>query len=130
MTALDGEILEPDDTPDPKAEHSVRTKFWKTFGKAAGKIPFSEELVAAYYCAFDSATPTRVKAILIGALAYFVFPLDTIPDFLAIVGFSDDIAILSVAISTVRNNITDAHRQAAKATLKRMEAGETPWDAR
>lgn len=130
MSALDGEILEPGDSPDPKDERSVRTGFWKTFGKAAGKIPFSEELVAAYYCAFDSATPTRVKATLIGALAYFVFPLDAIPDFLAVVGFTDDIAILSVVISSMRNNITEAHRLAAKAALKRMEEGETPWDAR
>lgn len=130
MIIYDGEILEPEDVSDAKKEKSVRTGFWKTFGKAAGKIPFSEDLIASYYCAFDPVTPARVKAILIAALAYFVFPLDAIPDFLAVVGFTDDIAILTVAISSVRSNISEAHRLAAKAALKRMEAGETPWDAR
>jgi hypothetical protein len=61
--------------------------------------------------------PGKVKAVLLGALAYFIMPLDTIPDFLAVVGFSDDIAVLTLAIATVRSNMTDAHREAAKKAL-------------
>lgn len=130
MPTLDGEILEPGDAPDPRDEKSVRSGFWSTFGKAAGRIPFAQDLVAAYYCAFDPETPTRVKAVLIGALAYFVFPFDTVPDLLALVGFTDDIAILTVAISSIRNHITPAHREAAKAAIQRMEAGKNPIEAR
>ncbi|WP_394691474.1 YkvA family protein [Hoeflea sp.] len=122
MTTLEGEILEPDEKiRDGKAENadedSVRAGFWKTFGKAARQIPFAEDLVASYFCALDPETPGKAKAVLLGALAYFIMPFDTIPDFLAVVGFSDDIAVLTLAIATVRSNMTEAHRMAAKKAL-------------
>jgi uncharacterized membrane protein YkvA (DUF1232 family) len=106
MSTLEGEILEPDEKirnreTDGADEESVRAGFWKTFGKAARQLPFAEDLVAAYFCALDPETPGKAKAVLLGALAYFIMPMDTIPDFLAVVGFSDDIAVLTLAIATV-----------------------------
>ena len=96
MSTLEGEILEPDHTSGGTTkgadEASVRAGFWRTFRKAAGQVPFAEDLVAAYYCALDPETPGKSKAVLLGALAYFIMPLDAIPDVLAFVGFSDDIA--------------------------------------
>lgn len=112
---LYGEILGPED--EVQREERVRTKFWATFRKAARYIPFAEDLVAAYYCALDPATPTRVRAILIGALAYFVLPLDVIPDFIAGIGFTDDVTVLVAAIATVGAHITPAHRAKAKQAL-------------
>ena len=109
-----GEILAPG---DEAREGSVRRKFWKTLRRAAKYIPFVEELVAAYYCAFDPKTPVRVRAVLIAALAYFVLPFDAIPDFLAGIGFSDDATILLAAIALVRSHITSAHRNAARQAL-------------
>ncbi len=116
---LIGEILEPgDDDRQEKREQNIREKFWATTRRAANKVPFMDEVVAAYYCAMDPATPAKVRGILLAALAYFVLPLDLIPDFLAFVGFSDDIAVLSVALSTVRSHISDAHRLAAQKALE------------
>lgn len=82
---LHGEILGPELTPEEEAARAerVRKKFWSTFRKAVRFIPFSDEVVAAYYCAFDPATPHRVRAVILGALAYFVLPVDAVPDFLA-----------------------------------------------
>lgn len=130
MNALEGEILEPDETvrdreKDGADEKSVRAGFWKTFGKAARQLPFAEDLVAAYYCALDPETPGKAKAVMLGALAYFIMPLDTIPDFLAVVGFSDDIAVLTLAIATVRSNMTDAHRAAARKALADFSPDKT-----
>lgn len=126
MTGLDGEILEPDhraggDTSGAE-ETSVRAGFWRTFAKAAGQVPFAEDLVASYYCALDPETPGKAKAVLLGALAYFVMPMDAIPDILALVGFSDDIAVLTLAIATVRANLTEAHRIAARKSLASLAA--------
>jgi uncharacterized membrane protein YkvA (DUF1232 family) len=126
MNALEGEILEPETKfgkSDKAAnEASVRAGFWRTFKKAARQIPFAEDLVAAYYCALDPQTPTKSRAVLFGALAYFIMPMDAIPDFLALVGFSDDIAVLTLAIATIRSNMTDVHRAAARKAL--AELGE------
>ncbi|MCC6984201.1 MAG: DUF1232 domain-containing protein, partial [Bauldia sp.] len=82
------------------------------------------EVVAAYYCALDPATPARVKAVLLAALAYFVVPIDVVPDFLAGIGFGDDIAVLFGALTTVRSHIRPEHREAARRAL--AEDGEAP----
>jgi uncharacterized membrane protein YkvA (DUF1232 family) len=121
---LYGEILEPTAAGDDKhRSENVRAKFWSTFRKAARYIPFAEDLVAAYYCALDPATPHRVRAVLLGALAYFVMPFDAIPDFLAGLGFSDDVTVLLAAIAMVRSHITEDHREAARRRLADDEPG-------
>jgi uncharacterized membrane protein YkvA (DUF1232 family) len=61
-------------------EQRVRAAFWPKAKRAAARLPFAEDLLAAYYCAFDRATPLQVKATLVGALAYFILPFDFIPD--------------------------------------------------
>lgn len=99
----------------------VRDKFWRTARKAARHIPFMEDVVAAYYCAFDKQTPLKAKGILLAALAYFVLPIDAIPDVVFGLGFTDDIAVLTAAIAAVRTNITPAHRIAARQALAELK---------
>lgn len=122
-----GEIREPDGrTFRDKRERNVRKNFWIKTRRFVNKIPMMDEVVAAYFCAMDPATPTRVRSTLLAALAYFIMPVDMIPDFLAFVGFSDDIAVLSIAISTVSAHITDAHRDAAKLALREELGDQKP----
>ena len=88
-----------------------------------GKVPFTEDAVAAFYCATDSATPLPVRATLFGALAYFVLPFDAIPDFLLGLGYTDDAAILLAAFTAARKaHITEAHRAKARAWLLKEQA--------
>lgn len=110
-----GEILGPED--DDAREKKVRKGFWRTFRRAARHVPFSEDVVAGYYCAIDRQTPGRVRTMLLGALAYFVLPLDTIPDILAGIGFTDDAAILFATLGMVRAHIKPQHREAARRVL-------------
>ena len=111
-----GEILGPED--EASRAKRVRSRFWTTLRKAARAVPFSEDLVAAYYCALDPATPHRVRGILLAALAYFVLPFDTVPDILAGIGFADDVTILFAAISAVGAHIAPRHREAAREALR------------
>lgn len=114
---LDGELFGPGEEAG-RAE--VKRGFWQTVRKAARSIPFIDEVAAAYFCAMDPRTPTRVRLTLLGALGYFILPTDSIPDFILLFGFTDDIAILTGAIATVRGHITPAHRKAAKDALADM----------
>lgn len=98
-------------------ERLVRKGFWPKVTRVAGRLPFAEDLLAAYYCAFDRQTPMQVRMILLGALAYFVLPFDGIPDVLPILGFSDDAAILAAAIKVTLDSIKPEHRDAAKRKL-------------
>lgn len=104
-------------------ERNVRRKFWATVRKAARYVPFIEEVVAAYYCALDPATPFRVRATLLGALAYFVMPVDAIPDFILTIGFTDDAALLASVIAMVRAHIRPEHRSAAHRFFSDGETG-------
>ncbi|MGV1758600.1 YkvA family protein [Rhizobium sp. A22-96] len=114
-----GEILMPgDEETQKKQEKSVRSKFWPTLRKAARHIPFSRDVVAAFYCALDPQTPTRVRGILLAALGYFVMPFDIIPDFFAVIGFTDDIAVLTLALSMIRGHIRQEHYDAADRALE------------
>ncbi len=100
-----------------KDPERVRRSFWRKLKGVAAKLPFAEDLLAAYYCAFDRHTPRHVQITLIGALAYFVLPFDFIPDMLPVLGFTDDAAVLAATIKSVISHITPDHRQAARAAL-------------
>ena len=102
------------------SDNSLRRSFWRILSAAAAGIPFAEDLLAAYYCAFDRATSLQVKATLIGAIAYFVLPIDAIPDVMPVLGFTDDAAVLAAAIKLVANHIQVAHRDAARDKLARL----------
>ena len=105
-----------------KAER-VRTCFWPKLRRFAASLPFAEDAVAAYFCAFDRETPHRVRVTLIGALAYFIVPADMLPDFLPLLGFTDDATVLSAALMAVGSAIRPLHRQAAREALDRPGAG-------
>ena len=98
---------------------TLRKRFWIKMKKVAAKLPFTEDLLAAYYCAFDKETPRHVQAALLGAVAYFILPFDFVPDMLPVLGFTDDAAVLATALRMVASHITEDHRQAARAALKR-----------
>lgn len=107
-------------------EKRVRRNFWRKMKRVLHAIPFAEEAIAAYYCALDPATPTRVKAILLAALAYFIIPFDVLPDLLLGLGFTDDATVLMAAVSLIRSHMTPAHRQKAREALERLEEDEAP----
>ena len=98
---------------------SVRKRFWIKLKQVAARLPFAEDLLAAYYCAFDKDTPRHVQVALMGAIAYFILPFDFVPDVMPILGFTDDAAVLATAIRMVASHITTEHREAARAVLKR-----------
>ena len=98
-------------------EERLRRDFWTKAKRVAGKLPFAEDLLAAYFCAFDYATPVQVKAALIAALAYFVLPFDVVPDILPLVGYGDDAAVLVTALRMVAGHVRPEHREAARRAL-------------
>lgn len=112
------EILMPGDMEEQsRQEQKVRSGFKDKLIRFAARIPFMDDLVAAYYCALDPQTPTRVRGTLLAALAYFIVPVDSIPDFLIGFGMTDDLAVLTAAISIVSGHMKESHRIAARKFL-------------
>jgi uncharacterized membrane protein YkvA (DUF1232 family) len=113
MTSTDR--LAADEAPDHETQ--VRQGFWQKARSTLGKVPFTEDAVAAFYCATDSATPLPIRATLFGALAYFILPFDALPDLLLGLGYTDDAAVIVAAFTAAKTHITEAHRDRARAWL-------------
>lgn len=77
----------------------------KKFSKTAGKKVVYTVLLL-YYVMTDKGVSLKAKAIIIGALGYFIFPLDAIPDLAPLIGFSDDLGVLLFALSQVSDSVT------------------------
>jgi uncharacterized membrane protein YkvA (DUF1232 family) len=98
-------------------EERLGGKVFALLRRVAGRLPFAEDVLAAWFCARDPATPRRVRYTLLAALGYFVLPIDAIPDLLPLIGFSDDAAVIAAAIASVAAAIRPEHRDKAKETL-------------
>jgi uncharacterized membrane protein YkvA (DUF1232 family) len=101
-------------------ERELRRSFWRKLKSLVAGLPFAEDLLTAHYCAFDRKTPLHVKAVLLGAIAYFIMPDDLIPDYIPVIGYTDDAAVLAAAVKLVTSHIKPEHREAAQHTLERM----------
>jgi uncharacterized membrane protein YkvA (DUF1232 family) len=101
-------------------QEKVRRDFWATLRRFAGQVPFVDDLVAAYYCVMDPATPMRVRGILLAALAYFILRARVRPWLQKIpgLGFTDDAAVLA-AVFGLSSHITPMHRAAAARALRK-----------
>ena len=100
-----------------KKHGRVKLGFWPKFRRFVGKVPFSDDLLAAYYCAFDTKTPRKVRGVLLAALAYFIMPIDFVPDFIIGLGFSDDATVLMTAFGLVSQYFKPEHKQKAREKL-------------
>ena len=107
------------------SEETLRRKFWRKVLREAASLPFLEELLTAHYCAFDRSTPVYVKAVLAGALVYFVVPghlVPKIPKYFSLIGLADDAAVLGAAFKAVSSHIKPEHREAARRRIARLRA--------
>ncbi|MCI4643784.1 MAG: YkvA family protein [Hyphomonadaceae bacterium] len=107
---------------------TARRRFLPKLLKVAGKIPFADDLAAAYYAAIDPATPRKAKGVLLAALAYFVVPTDAVPDVVAGLGFTDDATVLATALGIVGAHVKENHRRAARRLLGIKEPSIQPAD--
>lgn len=95
--------------------------FWgkvTSFAKKAGRAVI-ESALQLYYALQDADTPLWAKTTIIGALGYFISPVDLIPDLLPVVGYSDDLAVLGGALAAVCAHIKAEHRARAFETVQR-----------
>jgi uncharacterized membrane protein YkvA (DUF1232 family) len=93
--------------------------FWKKLGRVATKAGAKVVYYALvlFYTLVDPATPAKYKAVIAGALGYFILPIDILPDFLPFAGLADDWAALIAAVSYVMSAIKPEHREKARMKL-------------
>ena len=103
--------------------------FWNklsNYAKAAG-VEVVEKALLLFYAAQEETTPAWAKATIIGALGYFISLVDGIPDLTPIVGYTDDLGVLVMAVATISAHITEDVRAKAKSKTNEW-FGDSPSD--
>ncbi len=110
-------LLEQDDIASLSSENKglakkLTVKITRQLKQLSGNI--IDLSVSFYFAMLDEDTPLWAKAVIVTALAYFISPLDAVPDFLP-TGYGDDMTILLTALSSVNQHIKYVHKQRAKS---------------
>jgi len=103
------------------ADKFSELNFWdkiKTAFAKAGKEVVNKTLVL-YYSLMDKDTPAWAKTVIIGALGYFISPIDLTPDFLPAIGYTDDLTVLISAFGTVASSVKEEHKTKAGEILNK-----------
>ena len=97
-----------------------KRSFWKKIAGSAARAgrEVVETVFVLYFCLMDPDTSAWAKSVITGALGYFIFPLDAIPDIAPVIGYSDDIGILLAAAAAVAASIKKEHRDAARRKIE------------
>ena len=104
-------------------EQRVIVGFWPKMRRVVAKVPFAREALAVWHCARDEETPLAAKGMMLAALAYFVMPVDAIPDFIAGLGYTDDAAVFAALVAVLGRNLKPKHRAAAKRDIDKLREG-------
>lgn len=108
------------------SEASFRDKL-RAVGKLLGEnilLP----ILKGYYVLASPTTKAGEKAMLIGALGYFILPFDFVPDFLAgLLGFGDDLMVITFVLAKVQNNVTPEIEEKAERVMRKI-LGERTTD--
>lgn len=95
------------------------SRFWHKVAKhakSAGRAVL-EKALYLFYAAQSPDTPAWARRVMYGALGYFIFPLDAIPDLAPLVGYTDDLSVMAAALATVAYYITPDVKKKAHDTL-------------
>jgi len=103
---------------------AIKDKDFKTkIIETLEKVPFVEDVVALYFCLKDPETPLWIKAQIIGTIVYFISPLDTIPDTIFGVGYTDDAAVVFALIKSIEYYLDERHYEQAKNFINELKGG-------
>ena len=82
------------------------------------RVQFEGEVLALYQFMRDPNAPTGAKGVAVAALLYFIMPIDVIPDWIPLLGFTDDAAVIAAAVGFL-GPILQPYRDAAKGHARR-----------
>lgn len=104
------------------SKHFDESRFFTKLRRVAGllgqKVLYS--LLILYYMLFDKSIPLKVRGIFMGTIGYFILPTDLIADFLPLIGFTDDIALISFVIANAIEYITPEIKEKARLSSGRL----------
>ncbi|WP_077625271.1 YkvA family protein [Sediminibacillus massiliensis] len=114
--------LDPDEAAQGKEKYFTNQKFLQkiaNYGKRIGTKTVYYALLL-YYAFQSPDTPRSAKLTIAGALGYLILPVDVIPDFIPVVGFADDAAVIISAIYKVISHIDESMKRKAAERVRKI----------
>ena len=106
------EVFEAEVLESSVIDEGILKKILLTAGRA-----IAQPALEGFELIMDNSTPPQVRISIIGALTYLIVPVDLIPDFIPVSGFSDDLVALTAVISLWQQHITPEMKYRAKCKL-------------
>lgn len=109
-----------DSSQNNNIQNYSEANFWeklKKFALQAGR-EVTEKALTLYYAAQQPETPAWAKTVIVGALAYFILPTDSIPDVVPVAGYADDLGALAAALLCVAMHITPEVKELTKKKMQ------------
>jgi len=103
---------------DKYSDEGLMSKVKRLGKKMGGKLLYN--VYVLYYVLKSRDVPVKVKAEILGALGYVLVPLDLIPDFIPVAGFTDDLAAVAFAVHSARAQITPGIQQQAEDKVHKL----------
>ena len=96
-------------------------KLWQKLNKVARRIGMKVvySVVLLYYLFKSSDVPLRSKSLIVGALTYFIMPLDGLPDFIPLLGYTDDFSLLIATLSPLRKYVNPKILELTRIKIER-----------
>jgi uncharacterized membrane protein YkvA (DUF1232 family) len=103
----------------PYRENYSEDGLWKTLQKHAKRLGVKTvyTILLFFYAFKRKDTPRWAKNIIIGVLGYLITPIDLLPDLTPIIGYTDDIGMLSLGLVAIAAHINKEVRQQAREKL-------------
>ena len=103
------------------ASHCSETNLLDKMAKNRGLgKSFLRKLFALWYSFRSPDTPAWAKAVIVGALGYFISPVDAIPDFIPGAGYVDDAGVIASALAAIALYVTDEVKARAEEAVNRL----------
>jgi uncharacterized membrane protein YkvA (DUF1232 family) len=104
-------------------ERVLRRRLWSRLWALAASLPYTQDVIAAYFCAIDRRTPLSIKLALLGALSGFLLPQRLVPKMLRSLVLGGDVAMLLGTLQSFAAQIQPEHRRRARLVLIRWRQG-------
>lgn len=82
---------------DQKIQY-VEENLWTKLERVGEKISFAKDIMALVRYLRDPLVSWHRKAIVAAALIYFISPVDAIPDITPLVGYLDDLGVITALL--------------------------------
>ncbi len=113
--------LQPPQLPIPIPKdydrRRVEENFWPKLKRVARSVPGISDILALYFYLNSDVAPLKHKISIVATLAYFIIPLDLIPDYLGPIGYVDDVAVALGLIQFIGADVMKPYRTYARKWL-------------